>query len=181
MIGEKCWTSSRGEFVWTQEIVDETIAMYEGILENIKNGMLYSKTIDGEEESLVLSSSSAAGEAGTVDPEVTLAGTAISDVILAGTVDVESTIEEISVAEGDATAPGTDFAEIFEKYAPFGITYEETEGSSGKGNVYYNGQLVSRFSDLTPEGGAFTFSSAEQGNFAVKTVYDEDGLLFTYL
>lgn len=48
MIGERGWTGGRGEFVWTQEIVDETIAMYEGILENIKNGMLYSKTIDGE-------------------------------------------------------------------------------------------------------------------------------------
>ena len=48
MIGERGWTGGRGEFVWTQEIVDETIAMYESILENIKNGMLYSKTIDGE-------------------------------------------------------------------------------------------------------------------------------------
>ena len=111
------------------------------------------------------------------DSEASLAGTAVSDVIFAETVDVENPIEEISVAEGDATAPGTDFAEIFEKYAPFGITYEEAEGSSGRGNVYYNGQLVSQFSDLTPDGGAFTFSPAEQGDFAVKTVYDENGRL----
>ena len=48
MIGEKAWTGGRGEFVWTQEIVDETIAMYEDILANIKNGMLYSKTVDGD-------------------------------------------------------------------------------------------------------------------------------------
>ena len=48
MIGEKAWTGGRGEFVWTQEIVDETIAMYEDILEDIKHGMLYSKTVDGE-------------------------------------------------------------------------------------------------------------------------------------
>ncbi len=313
LIGEKCWTGSRGEFVWTQEIVDETIAMYEDILENIKNGMLYSKTIDGEEDSLTLSSGSAAGEAeiyegdaaasdfsryepfglvwdedkkalfwngervryfldgvdvdgtgamairleytdadlagnidvhtvrqrvsnadgsfdpmgpltglekysqeeydrntlridtardtaqkaesiasedtsagsavsedtseGIIDSEATLAGTAVSDVILTETVKAENTIEEISVAEGDATAPGTDFAKIFEKYAPFGITYEETKDSSGMGNVYYNGQLVRQFSDLTPDGGVFTFSSAKQGNFAVKTVYDENGRL----
>ena len=28
MIGEKGWTASQGEFVWTQEKVDETIKMY---------------------------------------------------------------------------------------------------------------------------------------------------------
>jgi hypothetical protein len=28
MIGEKGWTNSLGEFVWTQEIVDETIHYY---------------------------------------------------------------------------------------------------------------------------------------------------------
>ena len=49
MIGEWGWTSGRGEFVWTQEIVDEAIAMYENVLENIKNGMLYSKTIYGDD------------------------------------------------------------------------------------------------------------------------------------
>ncbi len=53
MIGEKAWTGGRGEFVWTQEIVDETIAMYEGILEDIKNGMKYSKTVDGETDTMV--------------------------------------------------------------------------------------------------------------------------------
>lgn len=53
MIGEKAWTGGRGEFVWTQEIVDETIAMYEDILEDIKNGMMYSKTVDGETNMMV--------------------------------------------------------------------------------------------------------------------------------
>lgn len=50
MIGEKGWTGGRGDFVWTQEIVDETIAMYEGILEQIKNGLLVSKTVDGSDD-----------------------------------------------------------------------------------------------------------------------------------
>ena len=49
MIGETGWTGSQGEFVWTQEKVDETIKMYEGILEEIKNGVLYSKMVDGSE------------------------------------------------------------------------------------------------------------------------------------
>ena len=80
--------------------------------------------------------------------------------------------------EGDSVAEsGTSFAELFEKYAPFGITYVEAERASGAGNVYYNGQLVSRFADLTPDGGAFTFSSAKQEGITVKTVYDSNGRL----
>ena len=49
MLGEKGWTGGRGEFVWTQEIIDETIAMYEGILQEIKEGIMYSKSVDGDE------------------------------------------------------------------------------------------------------------------------------------
>lgn len=50
MLGEKGWTQSRGDFVWTQEMIDETIAMYEGILEDIKNGALVSKSVDGSND-----------------------------------------------------------------------------------------------------------------------------------
>ena len=53
IIGEKGWTSGRGEFVWTQEMVDETIARYEKILEDIKRGMLYSKIIEGEADTSI--------------------------------------------------------------------------------------------------------------------------------
>ncbi len=357
MIGEWGWTSGRGEFVWTQEIVDETIAMYEGILENIKNGMLYSKTIDGEGDLLGMMSYDPANIAsgvhenlataadfapyepyglvwnegekalfwngqrvryfldgvdtdgmgamairleyadadfigeidvhtvrqrvqnadGSFDPMGPLTGLekysqaeydmntlrvtaaleaetyttqeiareleetqallqayipfglsyktdattgeismswqgkpvhsvfdAEKGVWVANSmrglylgpdaVDLEAVYEqgeliglqetqswsttEISfVAEGNAAEPGRSFAELFEKYAPFGITYVEAEGASGAGNVYYNGQLVSQFADLAPGGGAFTFSSAEQGNFSVKTVYGNHGRL----
>ncbi len=47
MIGETGWTGGRGEFVWTQEIVDETIAMYEEMLQEILNGRLISKSVNG--------------------------------------------------------------------------------------------------------------------------------------
>ena len=53
MIGEKSWTSAHGEFVWTQEMVDETIAEYEKVLQDIKDGMMYSKTVDGETDIMV--------------------------------------------------------------------------------------------------------------------------------
>ena len=49
MLGETSSTGGRGEFVWTQEIIDETIAMYEGILQEIKEGIMYSKSVDGDE------------------------------------------------------------------------------------------------------------------------------------
>ncbi len=49
MLGETGSTGGRGEFVWTQEIIDETIAMYESILQDIKEGIMYSKSVDGDE------------------------------------------------------------------------------------------------------------------------------------
>lgn len=55
MLGEKGWTGGRGEFVWTQEIIDETIAMYERILQEIKEGKLYSKSVGGDTDSLLIS------------------------------------------------------------------------------------------------------------------------------
>ena len=61
MLGEKGWTGGRGEFVWTQEIIDETVAMYERILQEIKEGKLYSKSVGGDTDSLLIS-----GGAGSV-------------------------------------------------------------------------------------------------------------------
>lgn len=55
MIGEKGWTGGRGEFVWTQEIVDESIAQYEKILEDIQNGLKVSKTVNGSEDMMLSS------------------------------------------------------------------------------------------------------------------------------
>lgn len=50
MIGERGWTGGRGEFVWTQEIVDETIAVYEEILQDIKNGLQVSRSVNGNDD-----------------------------------------------------------------------------------------------------------------------------------
>lgn len=67
MLGETGFTGGRGEFVWTQEIIDETIAMYEGILQEIKEGMMYSKSVDGD-ENLMMSYNPADIESGTGKP-----------------------------------------------------------------------------------------------------------------
>ncbi|MDO5152142.1 MAG: M56 family metallopeptidase [Eubacteriales bacterium] len=72
---------------------------------------------------------------------------------------------------------GVTFEDRFARYKDFGITYVEARNASGKGNVYLNGQLVSRFSDVSPDGSAFSFTSAEKGGIAVQTVYDSNGQL----
>ena len=69
------------------------------------------------------------------------------------------------------------FSEIFEKYSAFGIEYVEAENASGAGNIYYHGQLVNGFADISPDGGAFTFHSADGGAIDVQTIYDADGNL----
>ncbi len=72
---------------------------------------------------------------------------------------------------------GVTFEERFAKYKDYGITYVEAPNASGRGNVYLNGQLVSRFSDVSPDGSAFSFTSADEGGIAVRTVYDSNGQL----
>lgn len=39
-----------GDYTWTQQKINETIALYESILKDIQNGVLYSKTVDGSNE-----------------------------------------------------------------------------------------------------------------------------------
>lgn len=85
-------------------------------------------------------------------------------------------VEATAVSSG-GDPNGVTFAERFAEYEAFGISYEEAEGDGGIGNVYLNGRLVSRFSDVSPEGGAFSFSSAKPGGICVKTVYDLKGEL----
>lgn len=47
------YISGGKKYVWTQDRVNETIAMYEGILEDIKNGAKYSKSVDGQDDEMV--------------------------------------------------------------------------------------------------------------------------------
>lgn len=58
-LGSSFTTPSRGKVIWTQQEIDDTIAMYEDMLENIKNGALYSKDLDGD---MILCSGTANGE-----------------------------------------------------------------------------------------------------------------------
>ena len=85
MLGEKGWTGTRGEFTWTQEVIDETIAMYEKILQEIKEGKLYSKSVDGDPDSLLISGGSLGiftaedGKLSPINPRQVRAATYVSD------------------------------------------------------------------------------------------------------
>ncbi len=84
------------------------------------------------------------------------------------------TQEAVAVGSAGETG-GTTFEERFSKYKDFGITYAEADGASGRGNVYLNGALVSRFTDVAPDGSAFSFTSAEKDGVVVYTQYDGHG------
>ena len=53
-LGERAWTNSDGWFTWTQEKIDESIAMYEQILDEIENGLLVSKSVDGSADAVLM-------------------------------------------------------------------------------------------------------------------------------
>jgi hypothetical protein len=46
----KCWNPTDGWYVWTQDKLDETVNMYEETLEEIRNGLKVSKTVDGNDD-----------------------------------------------------------------------------------------------------------------------------------
>lgn len=79
-------------------------------------------------------------------------------------------------SEGGGT-PGRPFSEIFAAYRGFGVEFAESPEGSGTGNVYYMGEPVKGFADISPEGGAFVFHSRDGGTCNVRTVYDGAGNL----
>lgn len=288
MLGEKGWTGGRGDFVWTQEIIDETITMYEGILEQIKNGVKVSKSVDGENDVMLMqadpvtSVSEIQGDSldnwGGVSQEELLEkfgafgisfdkdgnilyngekvryfcdgcevgdggrATKYSNFNADGAIDVYTVYEPVpngdgsvdpfgkltglrkasqeefdklhfgfnaaadefsqifssatafdkdknfvegvfineynaeateAYAEGNAVLEGTSFENIFAKYKKYGLEYKAA--AAGLGNVYYNGELVKHFSDVSPKGSAFSFESSDGGEITVTAVYDENG------
>lgn len=48
--GHTMFETSEGTFIWTQELTDQCIAEYEQTLKDIKNGLLVSKSLDGDTE-----------------------------------------------------------------------------------------------------------------------------------
>ena len=72
---------------------------------------------------------------------------------------------------GDAS--GETIAQRMERYAPYGVTYEER---GGKRTIRYNGQTVGSFADKGP-GGVFSLQSTDTGSVDLRAVYDSQGKL----
>ena len=117
-IGAQAWTSHDGWFTWTQEKVDETVAMYEQILEEIQNGALISKTVDGSSDVMLASG-------WTDDAQIVYAE---AD---------DTAVLETRQEQWDATlAP----------YAIFGVTYEY-DPATDDFKLYWNGKEVRGITD----------------------------------
>lgn len=70
--------TSEGSFEWTQEMTDQYIAEYEQTLEDIKNGLLVSKSVNGDDECMTtfkrLVETFGCGYTGAVKPPVRMTG-----------------------------------------------------------------------------------------------------------
>ncbi|WP_073026604.1 hypothetical protein [Lutispora thermophila] len=90
--------------------------------------------------------------------------------------DLKGYYNPVTYVMGDVTSEGKTFAEMFAEYKAFGIEYKELQ-ENGRGNVYYNGQLVKKFIDENKAGGIFTYESVDGGQITVHTIYDQKGKL----
>lgn len=85
------------KFTWTQEKIDETIAMYEGILQEIKDGIKHSKTVNGSEDIMLVQ-----------NPD---------------TVEIDTSVEtDISLTEPDELTP----EEMLDLYGDYGISFDKS-------------------------------------------------------
>ena len=126
LIGERGYTGSEGWFTWDQKRVDEAIALYESILNDIQRGALYSRSITDK--------------TGAVVEDIALgSGTLSAGEVLA-----------VTEADGDAcvtAAPSETVDEnaLLEELRAFGV------GGSG-GELTYNGRRIRRLVDGAPVG-----------------------------
>lgn len=74
ILGSKSWSPSEGEYVWTQERIDEAIARYEQILKDIRGGALVRKSANGDGSIMLMqaAASQESAEAGKdyIDPDL---------------------------------------------------------------------------------------------------------------
>lgn len=150
IIGERGYTGSDGWFVWDQQRVDETVALYEQILEDIKKGALYSKRVldrDGNEMGDIALGMD--GFVGTYDEQT-------HDALSVSTI---FSYESLSELREEARV---NMAELLKSCESYGLTGSEEDG------LFYNGQRVRAFVD--------GYSLGEPGLYGVGCTYlDRDG------
>ena len=119
--------------------------------------------------------------AGTVDPFGPLTGLEADGQAEFDARDIGALLHPSMEATADCSQtsgiPGKSFAELFAAYRDFGVEFVESPEGSGRGNVYYLGELADSFADVTPGGGTFVFHSRDRGTCNLRTVYDGTGAL----
>ncbi len=177
--GEKLWWhTADGEKIYRALTEDDLKSIEKSLDETLKtiiDGDLYSKdeviswtAPDGKEYSIIKTVVYTSGEG---EGETTFDGE-VSDMFL--TYDGNVATTEESVAQGSSEAGGVSFEVEFAPYEKYGLEYREKDG---KRKLYFNGTPVSKFLDLSPDGGIYVFSSDGGGEIDVQTVYDDCGEL----
>jgi len=159
MLGSHAWTSHDGDFVWTQEKIDETIAMYEDMLQQIKDGAMISKSIDGKTDMVLAMGSDLSGE----DVTITVTDDKTSDAVgsIDGQLQTSYTVATPSMVleSVKGTSDASDYViqlVSYDEYAPYGLTY-----NSAKNELTYQGKLVRYFLDGVDLGDGAMASRAE--------------------
>lgn len=144
--GASGWTRDRGEFIWTQEVADETIALYEQNLEDIRNGARISKSVNGSDDVMIFESP----DGSNILVEDNGGQTSADDELYQYVVEDDGTVlysddSELSThTTKDSSMSEEDFAEFYSKYEQYGLTYEDSK-------LYYRGEPVQFFDDVVAE------------------------------
>lgn len=144
--GASGWTRDRGEFIWTQEVADETIALYEQNLEDIRNGARISKSVNGSDDVMIFESP----DRSNILVEDNGGQTSADDELYQYVVEDDGTVlysddSELSThTTKDSSMSEEDFAEFYSKYEQYGLTYEDSK-------LYYRGEPVQFFDDVVAE------------------------------
>ena len=144
--GASGWTRDRGDFIWTQEVADETIALYEQNLEDIRNGARISKSVNGSDDVMIFESP----DRSNILVEDNGGQTSADDELYQYVVEDDGTVlysddSELSThTTKDSSMSEEDFAEFYSKYEQYGLTYEDSK-------LYYRGEPVQFFDDVVAE------------------------------
>ena len=144
--GASGWTRDRGEFIWTQEVADETIALYEQNLEDIRNGARISKSVNGSDDVMIFESPDRSNVLVEDNGGQTSADDEFYQYIVEddGTVLYSDDSELAAHTTKDSSMSEEDFAEFYSKYEQYGLTYEDSK-------LYYRGEPVQFFDDVVAE------------------------------
>lgn len=161
--GASGWTHDRGDFTWTQEVADETIALYEQNLEDIRNGARISRLVNGSDDTMIYESA----DGSNVLME-DIGGQSGTDEVYQFIIEDDGTVlysDEQYHTTKDVNESEISDEEFFSRYEQYGLTYEG-------GKLYYNGEPVQYFEDVVD-----THSTDDGATTEFRAYLDSDGAL----